>query len=262
MRYMKMLGTAIALSLIAVCGGFQGVQNGASLWSQTTDQVPVSAPGPTDPPTPVESAPVPPSPPRINAKACISGHDGQDYLYEFCYSAQSDGFYGDITNAPPRYTDIRLKEASFKASIKNKTPNRQAPPKLMLVAFRALYNMTSPVCTIEGVGTGIYMGTDDTPEYCSVSWAGYAHNARGISMDIEGVATFSSRSSSPIENIPESSAPALIHALHQPHSLVLLVDMGDRSVLHLPNGCQVEVRSASPTRRPFAIPVRGYQPVC
>lgn len=263
MRHMKMLGTVIALSLVAGCGEFQGVQNGASLWSQTTAQVPMSNPGPPGPPTPKDDEPPPsPPPPKFHGEACISGSDDQEYSYEFCYSAQSEGFYADITNAPPRYTDIRLKEARSQASIKNTTPNRQAPPKLMMVAFRALYNMTSPVCTTKGVGTGIYIGTEDTPGYCSMSWAGYAQNARGISMDMESVTELSSRSSAPLENIPESSAPALIHALHEPHSLVLLIDMGDRDVLHLPKACQVEVRSASPHRRPFVIPVEGYEPVC
>lgn len=259
MRYMKMLGTVLALSLIAV-GTEQGVQDSTALWSQTTAQMPISAPGPAASPPP--DVPPPPLPPRFHGEGCFAGHDGENYMYEFCYSAQSDGFYSDITNAPPGYTDIRLKEASSKASIKNTTPKRNAPPKLMLIAFRALYNMTSPVCTTEGVGTGIYIGVGDTPKYCSVSWASHAQNTRGISMDTDSTAEFSSRSTAPLENIPESSAPTLIDALHQPHSLVLLVDLGDRDGLHLPNECQVEVRSTSPIRRPFAIPVERYQPVC
>lgn len=51
MRYMKMLGTVLALSLIAV-GTEQGVQDSTALWSQTTAQMPISAPGPAAPPPP------------------------------------------------------------------------------------------------------------------------------------------------------------------------------------------------------------------
>lgn len=264
MRYRAVFGTAIALSVVAGCGELSGIYKSAFHWDHATDQTPISAPGPTVAPAPKDgerSDPATPRP-RFHGKACLSGLDEQGYSYNFCYAAQSDGFYGDITNAPPGLTDIRLKGASSAASLINTTPNREAPAKPMLVTFRALYNTGSLVCTTEGVGTEIYIDDDDKPEFCSVSWAGYAQNTSTSRIDQDGVAEFSSRSNSPIEKVPESSGQALIDALHQPHALVVLIDKGDRGVFQVPKECQVEVRSTSPIRRPFAIPVEGYQPVC
>lgn len=197
------------------------------------------------------------------AEGCLPISTTKGYSYNFCYLGQSEGYYSNVTNAEPGFTDLFLKDPSSGGSLKNTTPNRKAPLLPMRLTFKALHTKESPVCTASAPdrwGTekpiaAPVLAADKATGYCMVDWAAPSVNPSQEEFAVDGVLKFSRGEYEAIEGVSESSAPQLIAALNAPARLMMFVVKPDS--FSLPGECQVSGEGQT-----VSIPVDGREPIC
>lgn len=261
--FVKTLGiTSVLVLLTASCSGSPNAQSTTAAVLMPAE---TSAPAPATPtlgskPTQTQSS-ASQATSRFYAEGCADAIGTAGYTYNLCYIGRSEGFYSKVTNAAPGFTDIFYREGKSSGSLKNTTPQRQAPRNQLQFSFHAIYPTDSLVCQASDgseklIGTPLDLDDDDNPEYCSVAWSDEASSTQPPGtgdLPVDGVIKFHSFGTA-IENIPEATAPALLEALNNPQSLGVFVRYG--GTLTLPGACELKAMDS------FLIPVEGYKPIC